>query len=557
VIEAICRNASAMVLVWAAMSIAARAQTFETLLSFNGSNGVSPQYMAMVQGVDGNFYGTVERGGHSYGTVFRVTPDGILTTLYSFCAQNNCPDGASPYAGLVQGTDGNFYGTTYEGGANDYGTVFKITSQGVLTTIYSFCAQTNCSDGSTPYGGLVQATDGNFYGTTLAGGTVSTLCPLGCGTVFRLTIGGVLTTLHTFCLQAYCDDGSAPASALVQATDGSFYGTTTSGGQNDVGTIFKLTASGLLTTLHSFGNADGINPYSALVQGLDHALYGTTLAGGSRDAGTVFRITTAGVLTTLHSFAGSDGIEPLGGLVQGTDRNLYGTTVVGGANNYGTLFKITTAGVLTTLYNFCSQNGCNDGSFPQAGLVQSTNGNFYGTTENGGDICSCGTIFSLSTNLSPFLGFVRSSGYVAQTGPILGQGFTGTTNVSLNGTSISFTVKSDTLITATIPAGGTTGPVTVTTPTGTLTSNVPFRVLPQLLSFTPTSGPVGTQVTITGVSLTQTTGVGFGDYTPAQFTVNSDTQVTATVPTGAQTGPVGIQTQGGIAISTQTFTVTQ
>ena len=195
-------------------------------------------------------------------------------------------------------------------------------------------------------------------------------------------------------------------------------------------------------------------------------------------------------------------------------------------------------------------------------MLQATNGTFYGSTTYGGitsDPCpanGCGTLFSLSTGLGPFVAFVRNSAKVGQIGGILGQEFTGTTAVSLNGTPASFRVVSDTYIRATVPAGATTGPATVTTPSGTLTSNQSFRVTPQLLSFSPPSGPVGTQVTITGVSLTQTTGVGFGDYTPASFTVNSDTQVIATVPTGAKTGPVGVRTQGGTAISSATFTVT-
>jgi len=217
-----------------------------------------------------------------------------------------------------------------------------------------------------------------------------------------------------------------------------------------------------------------------------------------------------------------------------------------------------TAGVLTTLHQF----RLDEGAEANGGLVQATNGNLYGTTVIGGNLpCSpnngCGVVYSLDVGLGSSVALVRDSGKVGGTGGILGQGFTGTTSVSLNGTPANFTVVSDTFIKATVPAGGTTGPVTVTTPSGTLTSNKVFRVTPQLLSFDPPSGPVGTQVTITGVSLTQTEGVGFGNRVPAQFTVNSDTQVTATVPSGAKTGKVGIETKGGIAISSGTFTITQ
>jgi len=197
-----------------------------------------------------------------------------------------------------------------------------------------------------------------------------------------------------------------------------------------------------------------------------------------------------------------------------------------------------------------------DGIEPFGEVTQATNGSFYGTTYAGG-VYTYGTVFSVDMGLGPFVRLVRDSGKVGGTGGILGQGFTGTTRVSLDGTPANFIVVSDTFLKATVPAGGTTGFVTVTTPSGTLTSNKMFRVRPQLLSFDPPGGPVGTQVTITGVSLTQTQGVGFGNRVPAQFTVNSDTQVTAIVPAGAKTGKIGIETKGGTATSAGTFTVAQ
>jgi uncharacterized repeat protein (TIGR03803 family) len=221
-------------------------------------------------------------------------------------------------------------------------------------------------------------------------------------------------------------------------------------------------------------------------------LYGTTLFGGVNNAcgfpgcGTVFKITREGVLTTIYSFCSQpgcvDGALPYAGLTQGTDGNLYGTTWQGGNGNEacyegcGTVFRISREGALTTLYSFCSQPGCMDGSSPQAGLVQATDGNFYGTTYDGGTDGE-GTVFSLSMGLGPFVTFVHSAGKVGQTGGILGQGLTGTTSVMLNGIPASFTVVSDTFIRATVPAGATTGYVTVTTPSGMLTSNVPFHVL--------------------------------------------------------------------------------
>ena len=401
----------------AAASIAAPAQTLTTLHMFAGypSDGGVPN-AGVVQATNGNFYGTTYTGGASNncqggcGTVFGITPGGALTTLHSF----DWYDGASPTAALVQGTDGNFYGTTYGGGANQYyGTVFKITPSGTLTSLYSFCAQANCADGAMPYAGLVQATDGNFYGTTLEGGA-NTGCSLGsgsCGTVFKITPGGTLTTLHSFCAQAGCADGGNPYAGLVQASDGNFYGTTFERGANGYGTVFKITPSGTLTTLYSFGSQqnDGAMPFASLVQARDGNFYGTTSeAGGPHQSGTVFKITPAGVLTTLYNFCAQnnciDGSGPLAPLVQASDGEFYGTTLHGGANcipnsGCGTVFRITANGVLSTLYSFA---GGSDGGEPLAGLVQATDGNFYGAATYGANpacttgLRGCGTVFRLT-----------------------------------------------------------------------------------------------------------------------------------------------------------------
>ena len=206
-------------------------------------------YAGLVQATNGDFYATTAGGGaNGGGTVFRITPSGTLTTLYSFCSQSGCTDGAGPYAGLVQATNGDFYGTTQLGGANSRGTVFKINPSGTLTTLYSFCSQGGCTDGAYPYAGLIQATNGDFFGTTPAGGAN------GYGTVFKIAAGGTLTTLYSFCSQSGCTDGASPHAGLVQATNGDHYGTTTSGGANGpgTGTVFRITPSGTLTTLYSF-----------------------------------------------------------------------------------------------------------------------------------------------------------------------------------------------------------------------------------------------------------------------------------------------------------------
>ena len=297
-----------------------------------------------------------------------------LTTIYDFCSQTGCPEGSAPWGGLVQGSDGNFYGTTSDVGGVGQGAVFKLTSGGTITVLHSF---TGLSDGGVPLAGLVQASDGNFYGVTRAGGGSS-----GCGTVYRVTAGGTLTTLHAFAGPP--NDGCEPFPALVLAGDGNLYGTTFVGGAANLGTVFKITTGGSETVLHSFctqsGCPDGGNSQAGLVQGSDGNLYGEATFGGANGAGTVFKITLSGTLTTLHTFNGTDGNQPSGWLVQGSDGNFYGTTSMGGANGGGEIFKMTSSGTLTTLYSFCSQSACRDGGQPEAGLLQASDGNFYGTT---------------------------------------------------------------------------------------------------------------------------------------------------------------------------------
>jgi uncharacterized repeat protein (TIGR03803 family) len=550
------------------------AQTFTTVVSFDVTNGANPQ-SSLIQATDGNFYGTVVAGGASQGcgsafgcgAVFKITPTGTLTDLYSFCSQPSCTDGDFPVAGLIQGTDGNFYGTTSNGGSSSNcdlgcGTVFMLTPAGALTTLYSFSGP----DGDMPYtGSLVYGLDGNFYGTTAAGGANGNY-----GTVFMYnTTAGTLTTIYSFCSLSGCTDGYAPFSGLVLGTDGNFYGTTYFGGANNGGTAFLITPGGVLTTLYNFCSqascTDGVGPYGGLMQGLDGNFYGTSELGGANELGTVFQINSAvqpPALTTLYSFAGSDGSYPQAGVIQASDGNFYGVTTEGGANGDGTAFEITSSGALTTLYSFCFQSGCTDGEGPYGELAQVSTGTIYGTTYFGGasDDCytgGCGTLFSLSLGLPPFVETQLTSGKVGASVVILGLGLKGATSVSFNGTETKFTAKNSEIKTK-VPAGATTGNITVTLAGGgKLNTKVPFRVRPRIKSFSPKSGPVGEQVKITGVSLSQTTGVSFGAVPATEFKVDSDTEVTATVPAGAKTGTITISTSGGTAASTKKFTVTE
>jgi uncharacterized repeat protein (TIGR03803 family) len=478
--------------VCAMTSIASPAQTFTTVQSFDGTDGNEPLGQ-LVQATNGNLYGTTFFGGaYLGGTLFSITPTGTFTTIYLFCSGGYpCSDGRYPNAALVQATNGNLYGTT-SNGANGGGTVFEITPSGTLTTLYSFCAQTGCTDGANPAAALVQATSGNLYGTTSAGGAN------GDGTVFEITPSGTLTTLYSFCSESGCPDGLSP-NGLVQATNGNLYGTTFQGGANDncpqytgCGTVFEITPTGTLTTVYSFCPksypcTDGVNPNTGLIQATNGNLYGTTSAAGAHGGGTVFRITPSGTFTTLYSFCSksgcADGFYPGAGLVQASDGNLYGTTSFGGANGYGTVFKMTLTGVLTTLYSFCPEGyPCSDGFGPSAALVEATNGDLYGTNSEGGansDGCSnegCGTVFSLSVGLQPFVKTLPTSGKVGAGVKIMGTSLTGATSVTFNGTPASFKVPSSSEITVTVPKGATTGIVQVLTPGGKLSSNVPFRV---------------------------------------------------------------------------------
>ena len=447
------------------------------LIKFTGPNGYSPN--SLVQGTDGNLYGST-RGliagspHHHYrtgGSIFRMTPGGEQTILYTFCTQANCPDGDGPSGHMVLGTDGNLYGTTASGGANysedvGGGTVFKITMTGTLTTLYSFCALSGCADGTFP-GQLVQGSDGNFYGTTLEGGANAN------GTIFAVTPQGKLTTLYNFCSAANCvdgtnlNDGGVPI-GLTEGTDGNFYGTTgDGGGVNGSGTVYKITASGKLTTLYNFCSqpncADGGNPIGGVIQATDGNFYGTTYASMG-NVGTVFRVTPSGELTTLHTFCGCpyDGYYPATVPIEGSDGNFYGTTAFTG-------YSIASSGLFQTLHHM-------SGTYanPNTTLVQSTSGVFYGSTPRGG---GNGTVYGMAvTGISPFVETVQSSGKAGSTIMILGQGFTGVTAVSFNGTSASYNVVSDTYLTAVVPNGATSGPLTVATASGILTSNKPFTV---------------------------------------------------------------------------------
>jgi uncharacterized repeat protein (TIGR03803 family) len=527
-------------LTFATVATPVRAQTYTVVVDFFGQlPALAAAGPAATQGRDGNFYGTSVEGGNSgLGTVFKITPSGTLTTLYSF----DGTVGEYPYGGLTLGTDGNFYGTTNRGGSAGFGSVYKITPAGVVTTLYSF---TNTGDGTNPACAPILGNDGNFYGSTngVDGSTTEAN-----STIYKLTPSGVFTILHTLNPDT---EGSA-AGTIILGLDGSFYGGTSSGGANSWGTLFKVSPSGAFTLLHTFSNlADG-RQGATLAQAANGTFYGATYLGGADGAGVVFKMTPTGTFTNLHNLNGTtDGSGVTGTMMIGTDGNFYNVAVSNGANSGGTLFKVTPSGTFTKVLDF---GGANVGISPGAGLLQATSGLFYGSTEYGGT-GNASVVYSLNESLAPFASLVSTTGKEGAKIGILGQGFAASSVVKFGGTQATTVTRTGTTyITATVPSGAVTGTVTVTTGATKLTTPQTFKVTPTLGSFTPPSGPVGTVVTISGTGLTQTTKVTFNKIS-ASFTVVSDIEITATVPTGATTGKIAITTKGGSATSTTNFTV--
>jgi len=438
-----------------------------------------------------------------------ASPAQTFTTLVNFSGT----DGNYPAYGLVEAIDGNLYGTTNSGGATGQGTLFSMTGAAVLRLLLSF----DYTDGQGPQG-LIQIRGGAFYGMSQGGGAN------GYGTVFRIAAQAQLTTLHSF----DSADGAQPTGWLVETSDGDLYGTTAGGGGSiscagGCGTVFKIAPSGTLITLHTFERTDGFDPLAGLVLASNGKLYGTTAGGGANDGGTIFSITPAGVLTTLYNFSGNDGSEPLGGLVQAKEGDLYGTTEYGGTNDVGTVFKITPNGTLTTLHSFNST----DGAYPSAGLLQGTDGNFYGTTYQGGANVYYGTVFEMTPtgNLKTLHSFDSTHGEL----PL--SSLTQATDGSFYGTTSN---------------GGSGGKGTV------------FNIavgLGQFVKTLPTFGAARDSVTILGTNLIGATNVTFNG-TTANFTASkSGTYISTTVPTGATTGPVQVVTPRGTLTSNVSFQV--
>ena len=441
-----------------------------------------------------------------------------VSVLYNFGSKSGDPLQPANSGIVAQGRDGSLYSTSVGGGTGTGGTVFKITPSGTLKVLFNF----DSVHGATGYGGLTLGSDGKFYGTATTAGSGAS------GTIFKITPAGIITVIHNFS----GPDGGAPQAPPIQGRDGKYYGTTAGGVGAPNGTVYQITAAGTFKNLYTFDVTHGAFPAAPLIQGTDGNFYGTTVNGGSGSSnGEVFKITSKGILTVLFPFDGVHGTSPVGPLIQASDGNFYGTTFGGGANNFGAVFRMTPAGMVSVVHSF---NFSPDGGRPTSGLVQGSDGNFYGTTSQGGTkgfgtvfsltpggtyqvlytfdqttgayplvtlmqhtsglmyadtqrggtgpnscspLCS-GVFYSLSEGLGPFVSLVTQAGKVGKKIGILGQGLKGTSAVSFAGTPAIFKAVTNTYLTATVPIGANSGVVTVTTPGGTLTSNKQFLVLP-------------------------------------------------------------------------------
>ncbi|HZT41518.1 MAG TPA: choice-of-anchor tandem repeat GloVer-containing protein [Chthonomonadaceae bacterium] len=418
--------------------------SYSVVYTFPMPDGAIP-IAPLMQAADGNLYGTCNEGGaYGQGTAFKLTTAGVITILHSFNLFNT-KDGAYPHTGaLVQALDGNFYDTAHRGGMDGAGILYRVTSSKKFTDLYNF---TGSSDGGDPRGGLALGLDGNLYGATNSGGTN------GWGAVYKIDTNGNETTLYSF--TGGTDGGSPYESTLTLGSDGNFYGVTTSGGVNGYGTVYKITPSGTLTTIYNFtGGSDGNQPVGRLVQGTDGAFYGVTDFGGTNGEGAIYKVTSSGAFTSLHSFTGgTDGAFPVSGLIQASDGNFYGTAQFGGAHGDGDIYQITPSGTLTTLYSFSGSDGAN----PWSALVQAKDGNFYGATQAAGQ-ANLGTLFQLNAGLPVLAISALSPTSVLAGGPsvtliVKGAGFASGDTVFWNGNPLTTTFVSSSELKATTPAG--------------------------------------------------------------------------------------------------------
>ncbi len=542
--------------------------------SFAGPDGVNPS-RALCSASDGNLYGTTGGGSYGAGTAFQLQLSGELETLHNF----DFPDGSGP-SELIQGSDGNFYGTAGGGGASgEYGTVFRMSSSGDVTVLHDFQG----SDGMNPDAALLQASDGDYYGTTAY-------------SIFKVSSAGDFTKLANLS-EEY---GEGTKSGLLQVADGNFYGVSASGGAGHKGVVYTMDGLGTVTTLHSFGGGDGTYPYGALTQGADGYLYGTTLVGGfpggcewADGCGTIFRVDTSGDFQVVHRFNILDGRWPMAGLGVASDGRLYGTASGGGPfGGQGVIFRLSNAeiavnevspssgvgeagaalivlgggfapGVTVTIGGVDATNvTVADPSFLYLQMPALSPGIYdvWVTAPGGGASAMHQAAYVVNAAPGPTItGFTPTAGPISTKVTINGTGFAGVSSVKFNGKTAAFNVLSSTQLTANVSFGATTGKITITTPAGTATSATDFIVVskPTVTGFTPSSGVPGTTVVITGTNFDTASAVAFNGvvWVGATFTINSPTQITATVPSAATTGKIKVTNPAGVAYSVGAFVV--
>ena len=552
-LTAIAVTVVAVLVMFAAAAVPAPAQTPTLLYTFMQTTDACAPRGNIVQGRDGNLYGGgAACGGNGSGAIYKISPAGVESVFYSFSGQwLNCGG-----AGLTLGSDGNFYGACESGNpATGMGSIFRLTPAGVFTDVYDF---TGANGDSLPVYPPIQASDGNFYGVT--GNEVQV-----CGNIYKLTPAGVYKNLHTFTFGSECH-----SSNLFQASDGNLYGTlancTLAG---SVGCVYRISTAGVYKEIHGFTTSAGYQPCTGLIQGKDGKLYGATNNGAGNGNGDIYKMTTAGVATDVHDFNNAtdascvNNVGPPVSLLQVADGTFYGVNPAYGPNGTGSIYKLTSADVFSA---YIFPNPPVDGDLPSSTLIQHTNGFVYGTTPSGGggsvgcpQTCQ-GTFFSVATGDKPFVNLepTQKTGFVGASVGMFGQGFSSASVVKFGGVAAtSVTLSGTTYLTALVPVGAHTGAVTVTTGATTLTSPQTYKVKPKITSFTPPSGPSGTLVTINGTGLIQTSAVKFGTVKATTFTVKSDLEVTADVPSGLAAGAVtiSITTPGGAANSPTKFTV--
>jgi uncharacterized repeat protein (TIGR03803 family) len=541
----------AAVVIFAGAALPAPAQTPTALHSFQqGQTDACEPEDNIVQGRDGNMYGVgVSCGTFGTGAVYKISTTGTESVVFNFPST-----WSSCFSGLTIGSDGNFYGTCFTNPGGNGG-IFKLTPAGVFTDLHDF----NGMNGDTePLYAPVQASDGNFYGVT-------GFDPFTCGNVYKLTSAGVYTNLHTF-----TGSDCGPASSLFQASDGNLYGTLFACAINSgigSGCVYKISTAGVFKEIFGFSSSTGQNPCTGVIQAKNGNLYGATNQAAANNFGNIYKLTTAGVHTDLHDFnnttdasCGDNVGRTNVNLLQVTDGNFYGVNGINGPSGAGSIYKLTSANVFTA---FLFPNPTVDGNAPLSTLLQNTNGFVYGTTASGGPTsCSpcLGVFFSVATGDAAFVNLepTQKTAIVGARVGMFGQGFSSSSVVKFGGVaSTSVTRSGTTYLTAVVPAGAHTGAVTVTTGSTTLTSPQTFKVKPKITSFSPSSGSIGTLVTINGTGLIQATAVKFGTVLATTFTVVSDSEVTADVPSGLLPGTVtiSITTPGGTANSPTKFTV--